>query len=138
VSATTNPRARYIVVAIFENNLLKAYDVPEWAQDPFVNANVMMTLNLTKEGISSSPHDIVRLTTQKVPSSSYKRDNQDIKVDDQSFFTLTMKDGRFFNYYLTVIDRHTGMHAWLRKHRNDTRYLTPEDSHNIILNGTKH
>ena len=48
-----------------------------------------------------------------------------------------MKDGRFYNYQLTVIDRHTGMHSWIRKHRNDTRYVTPEDTHNIFLNGTK-
>ena len=47
-----------------------------------------------------------------------------------------LKDGTFFTYYLAVIDRHSGMHTWLRKHQDQERYLKPEDSPNIVFNGT--
>jgi hypothetical protein len=87
--------------------------------------------------VSESPSDIAALITSKTPSQSYKRDNSDIKQDDASFFTIILKDGRLFNYYLTVIDRNTGLSHWNRKHQNQTRYIEPEDSPNIKRNGTK-
>ena len=79
-----------------------------------------MNLNLTAEGICNSPHDIIGVTTAITPANSYRKDNQDLKPDDRPFFTLMVKDGRFFNYNIQVIDKASGLGHWKRNHPNDT------------------
>jgi len=59
-----------------------------------------MTLNLTQEGVCENPLEIVNLDTQKLPAKSYKLQNHELKLDEQSYFTLMMRDGYFYTYFV--------------------------------------
>mmetsp|Transcript_5072 Transcript_5072/g.7670 ORF Transcript_5072/g.7670 Transcript_5072/m.7670 type:complete len:185 (+) Transcript_5072:668-1222(+) len=96
-----------------------------------------MRLNLTEEGVSGSPEEIIALNTAKTPANSYKKDNQDLKSDDKPYFHLTLRDGRTYSFMLSVIDKYTGLSAYRRTHQNDTRYIHPNQTKNYYRNKTE-
>jgi hypothetical protein len=89
-----------------------------------------MNMNLTEEGVCNDPSEIVGISTAKTPAPSYKRDNQDLKPDDKPFVTILLKDGRYFHFMLSVVDKASSLGHWKRNHLNDTRYVHAHQSVN--------
>ena len=137
-SPTANNLPKYVVVAIYSNNILKIYDTSTHAQDYNSNPHTLMTLNLTEEAICIDPREIVSLNTAKTPAQSYKRDNHDLRPDDLPTFNLLLDDGRYYFYTLHVIDRKASLSHYRRTYKADTRYQSYEQSKNFIINGTEH
>jgi hypothetical protein len=82
-----------------------------------------MNLNLTEEGVCKDVSEIIGISTAKTPANSYKRDNQDLKPDDKPYVTIMLKDGRYYHFMLSVIDKSSSLGHYKRNHMNDTRYV---------------
>ena len=75
VSATSNSIPKYVPVVIYSNNILVVYDTSVRMQLFKKNRPVLFRLNLTEEGVSSNPNEILQMNTAKTPANSYKKDN---------------------------------------------------------------
>ena len=80
-------------MAISSNNMLHIFDASRESKPLGVNPYVLMTLNLTEEGLCNDPSEIVGLDTSKTPHNSYKRDNSDLRPEDLPFITFILKNG---------------------------------------------
>ena len=125
VSATANSVPRYLPVVIHSDNTMVIYDTTVRMQGYMKNRPVFLRLNLTEEGISTSPHEILSLIVAQTPANSYKKDNQDLKPDDRPFFSLVLRDGRHYYFMLNVIDKTSALSHFRRNHPDDTRYIFP-------------
>jgi hypothetical protein len=72
------------------------------------------------------------METSRVPSNNYKRDNSDLRPDELPFITFILKNGIQFTFQLNVIDKASGLSSYKAKHRNDTRYITEEQTPNPL------
>lgn len=133
VPATSNSIPKYVVVTIDSQNILNVYDVTRWSQMPGQNGKVLFRYNLTHEGICDSSDEILGIYTAKTPANSYKKDNQDIKPDDRPWIGIALKNGKFYNMMLWVVDRNVGLSAYRRRHLNDTRYVYANQTPNYIF-----
>ena len=82
-----------------------------------------MELDLKEEGLCDQAEDVVGMFTAKTPFNSYKKDNSDLKPDDRPWVALVTKQGLYFHYQLSVIDKSSALGAYRSRHVNDTRYL---------------
>jgi len=94
----------------------------------------LASINLTSEGICNSPSDIILMSTAQTPANSYKKDNSDLLPDDKPFIYFVTKNGKYSHILLSVIDRAQGLSAWRNKNKNDTRYVTAEQTANFRKN----
>lgn len=133
VAATSNSQPKYVVVTIDSKNILNVYDISRPSQAPGQNGKVLFRYNLTYEGVCNSPNEILGIYTAKTPANSYKKDNSDIKPDDRPWIGIALKDGRFYNMMLWVVDRSVGLSAYRRRHMNETRYIYKNQTPNYIF-----
>ena len=69
------------------------YDAVKETKSIGENPYVLMTLNLTEEGVCNDPSEILKLETSKNPSNNYKRDNSELRPDELPFITFLLKNG---------------------------------------------
>ena len=131
-SATSNSLPRYALVAVFKNNLLTIFDATKENKAVGENPYVLLSLNLTEEGVCDDPSEILKMETSKTPSNNYKRDNSDLRPDELPFITFILKDGRQVTIQLNVIDKASALSSYKAKHRNDTRYQTEDQTVNPV------
>lgn len=72
------------------------------------------------------------METSKTPSNNYKRDNSDLRPDELPFITFVMKNGKQITIQLNMIDKASALSSFKAKHRNDTRYITADQTVNPI------
>jgi len=92
-SATSNSIPRYAIAALFKNNILNVYDATKESKHICENPYLLLSLNLTEEGICNDPSEILKMETSKSPSNNYKRDNSDLRADELPWITFLLKNG---------------------------------------------
>ena len=111
---------------------MNVYDISKSSQLPGENGKVLFRYNLTFEGICNSSSEILGIYTAKTPANSYKKDNQDLKPDDRPWIGISLKNGKFYNMMLWVVDRNVGLSAYRRRHLNESRYIYKNQTPNYI------
>jgi len=92
-SATSNSIPRYAIAALFKNNILNVYDATKESKHIGENPYLLLSLNLTEEGVCNDPSEILKMETSKSPSNNYKRDNSDLRADELPWITFLLKNG---------------------------------------------
>jgi len=90
-----------------------------------------MQLNLTEEGVCSNASDVILIESSKQTFPNYKKDNQDLKPDDRPWIAILTKKGVARHYQLSVIDKHSALGSYKQRHKNNTRYITPDQTANF-------
>lgn len=72
---------------------MQVFDHAKESKSVGENPYVLLTLNLTEEGVCNDPSEIIKMETSKSPSNNYKRDNSDLRADELPYITFLMKNG---------------------------------------------
>jgi hypothetical protein len=131
-SATSNSIPRYAIVAVYDNNILHVYDHTKESKSVGENSYLLLALNLTEEGVCDDPSEILKMETSRAPSNNYKRDNSDLRPDELPYISFILKNGIQFTFQLNVIDKASALSSFKAKHRNDTRYITSDQTPNPV------
>jgi len=127
-SPTANSLAKYVLVVIESDEMLRVFDTTKRALPLGENPTVLMTIDLRAEGLAAK--DVILLEATKSPHNSYRRDNADLRPEDVPGFTLVLRNGTAVSFQVNVIDRATALGAWRSKHGKDVRYILPSQTPN--------